>query len=514
MVSDWEETCEMMGWGISDDIDWGGWDDDADDYEINRDKYKTISEWNSAGRIIKKGEKGIRLSPRYKLYLFTKSQTVPFNLFYISKKNGKFRRIFSLFKEQKNELRQLIPKLEKTLSKLDKNKVNYGFVPNRNCVQHAMQHIGYRYTVSMDLKNFFESVKPKHINRYVSNEIIERCFISGAPQQGLPTSPIIANLAFLECDQKILNGLQEYDIKANYTRYADDLVFSFNNKKDTGKIIFLITKLVESCGFEINKKKTKIQNIKNGRIIITGVGIDKKGVHPTRKTIKKIRAAKHQNNKSSLLGLEEWSKCKLPKNKVEKHLLNELNDEMGISDPFRSVHVMKLLRFHRPKSKHELVELISNHYIKECDCGVQSQGAIEDFGKNLYDAQLECWGKYQYSLKDCIQWEYNLFVIQSLKRSLIEEKALQVLTRKLTNYTIEEATGYWDEELKANLLIRVGNHVNCGIQIKPDTSYSYRRKDILNQNPNCGDKFVFYLFYDNNGTFLNIDRVVDEIIKL
>lgn len=26
MGSDWEETCEMMGWGINDDIDWGDYE--------------------------------------------------------------------------------------------------------------------------------------------------------------------------------------------------------------------------------------------------------------------------------------------------------------------------------------------------------------------------------------------------------------------------------------------------------------------------------------------------------
>jgi hypothetical protein len=287
------------------------WNDDWE-HEYKDDMFKTMSEWNSANRIIKKGEIGKFLPCRGRR-VFGKSQTVPFNLYYISKKNGKFRRIFSLYKEQKKEFRDLLPRLEKILIKSDKNNINYGFVRNRNCAQHAMQHIGYNYTISMDLRNFFESVKPEHIKQYVSDEIIERCFISGAPQQGLPTSPVIANLAFLECDQKIIDNLKSYNINAKYTRYADDLVFSVDDKKKIGQIIFLITKVVESCGFEINRKKTKIQNINNGRIKITGVSIDNKGVHPTRKTRKKIRAAKHQQNKPSILGLEEWSKCKLPK---------------------------------------------------------------------------------------------------------------------------------------------------------------------------------------------------------
>jgi hypothetical protein len=75
----------------------------------------------------------------------------------------------------------------------------------------------------------------------------------------------------------------------------------------------MITNIVNKAGFKVNKSKTKIQSAKNGRIIITGVAIDNKGVHPTRKTLKKIRAAKHSGNKKSLSGLIEWSKCSLPK---------------------------------------------------------------------------------------------------------------------------------------------------------------------------------------------------------
>jgi len=73
------------------------------------------------------------------------------------------------------------------------------------------------------------------------------------------------------------------------------------------------TQAVESCGFIINNNKTKFQNYKNGRRVITGVGVDNTGVYPTRKTIKRIRAAAHQDNEPQLNGLLEWSKCKLPK---------------------------------------------------------------------------------------------------------------------------------------------------------------------------------------------------------
>ncbi|GET45582.1 hypothetical protein [Capnocytophaga felis] len=67
--------------------------------------------------------------------------------------------------------------------------------------------------------------------------------------------------------------------------------------------------------------------------------------------------------------------------------LNKLNGDYGISAPNKSVPVMKLIKNHKPNSKDELYELIKFHYEIECPCGVKSQGTIEGFGKNLYEAQ-------------------------------------------------------------------------------------------------------------------------------
>ena len=304
-------------------VDHPSWSDDNYYKDCDKEGFYTIHEWNAFGRVVKSGEKACGRCKSIGNNLFKLEQTAPFNLFYISKKNGKFRRIFSLYKEQKAQLRELIPSLEKTLLKCDSHQVNYAFIRNRNCVENAMQHIGYKYTVSMDLENFFESVNREHVNKYLDEDIMDQCFISGAPQQGLPTSPLIANLAFLDCDNVILKSLKKYNISSVYTRYADDLIISFDNKKDIGKVIFLITNIVNSSGFKVNKKKTKIQSTDNGRKVITGVAIDNKGIYPTRRTLKKIRAAQHQNNSSSLLGLIEWSKCKLPKTTKPKAIYTE-----------------------------------------------------------------------------------------------------------------------------------------------------------------------------------------------
>lgn len=232
----------------------------------------------------------------------------------IPKGRGRFREIHIPSPPDMLRLRHLIPRLEEILAENDSSKVNYAFERGKNCALNATQHVGYRYTLSMDLEDFFDSVSEAHVKGIIPDEIVGQCMIGGSPRQGLPTSPLIATLAFLPCDSEILQRLQELEINAVYTRYADDLVFSFNDRRSAGKIRVVVRQVTDKFGFRINSRKTSLQDAKNGRRIITGIAVDAMGIHPTRRTMKKIRAAAHQQREMSMLGLVEWSRCKLPAN--------------------------------------------------------------------------------------------------------------------------------------------------------------------------------------------------------
>jgi hypothetical protein len=197
--------------------------------------------------------------------------------------------------------------------------------------------------------------------------------------------------------------------------------------------------------------------------------------------------------------------------------LNKLNGKYGISAPNKSVPVIKLIKSHKPQSKEELVRLIKEHFTDKCGCGIISQGTIEDFGKNLYETQIKEWKEYRYSLQDCIKWEYNLFVVQSLKGSIVEEKAKNIISKLLPNLQVEDANNYYDEELRIDLNIKLNNKIIVGLQIKPN-SYKFVRQSVkfMNLNRNSLVNFkVFYLYYDyNTEEFLNIKEMIDEIVKI
>lgn len=189
--------------------------------------------------------------------------------------------------------------------------------------------------------------------------------------------------------------------------------------------------------------------------------------------------------------------------------LNELNGKMGISAPFKSVPVMKLIKAHSPKSKEELVELIKWHAENSCECGVVSQGTVEAFGKNLYDSQIKYWGEIRYSLQDCIQWEYDLFVVQSLKGGIVEKRAIQELTMKSPNLTFQEAEGFLDEELRIDIIIKKSGNDVGGIQVKPLT-FKKMRREVITFNKDANQKWgkpVFYLYYDDNESFVNTEEL-------
>lgn len=230
----------------------------------------------------------------------------------IPKGNGKFREICIPTLESKQRLRTHIPALEEILARLDKHGVNYAFEKKKNCALNALQHVGYHHTLSFDLEDFFGSVTESHLSHVIPPWLLNECLVEGTPKQGLPTSPLIATIAFLRYDALIIEHLNKLRIDVVYTRYADDLVFSFDNLKDAGKITTVVRQVVKMGGFKLSERKTKMQHASNGKIIITGIAIDKMGLYPTRRTKKKIRAATHQNNFESATGLMEWAKCKLP----------------------------------------------------------------------------------------------------------------------------------------------------------------------------------------------------------
>jgi hypothetical protein len=235
--------------------------------------------------------------------------------FKIKKKNGTFRRICapdkSLYKSQRFELKTISKFLDKKLKENNLDNVFHGFIKGKNCVTAAEQHIGYQYTIMLDISDFFDSVNKSLLSKLYTETFHESLFHKdGRTAQGFATSPCLANLAILPAIKSIKSNLPEGSV---ITIYADDIQISTNDKTKIKSIISIVKTQLQKYNFILNTKKTRVKNINQGFKRILGINVGKDSLRATRKTMRKIRAARHQNNRHSLGGLINWSKCHKPK---------------------------------------------------------------------------------------------------------------------------------------------------------------------------------------------------------
>jgi hypothetical protein len=106
-----------------------------------------------------------------------------------------------------------------------------------------------------------------------------------------------------------------------YTRYVDDLIVSGPSVAILREMRAVIEEAVAAMGWRINARKTRIQWAGAGRRILCGVAVDADGLHPTRETRRRLRAALHQarlrpqdrRQRQRAEGLREWARCKPPR---------------------------------------------------------------------------------------------------------------------------------------------------------------------------------------------------------
>lgn len=120
---------------------------------------------------------------------------------YIAKHERAFRKVISLLEEYSTHLKCYLPELENLFFLREQNTLSYGFIPGRNCVENARQHIGYELVLSLDIKNFFDCINESHAGDILPNYIVNDCFIRGVLAQGIPISPIISNFLFISIDE-------------------------------------------------------------------------------------------------------------------------------------------------------------------------------------------------------------------------------------------------------------------------------------------------------------------------
>lgn len=220
----------------------------------------------------------------------------------IRKRNGGYRRIVAPYANLKRVQTWI---LRNILEQENVSPACNGFVIGRNTLQNAKPHEGKTFIRKFDLANFFESITFQRVYHVflrigyspaVSHDFATICTISVLDDkfkrmpiwkqqvfgdlhnitpvlaQGSPTSPMLANIICNRLDKRLEGYALKHGIQ--YTRYADDLTFSADDRSDLPSISF-IRKVISSEHFELNNRKTGTFGI-NSRQMVTGILVNKK----------------------------------------------------------------------------------------------------------------------------------------------------------------------------------------------------------------------------------------------
>lgn len=220
--------------------------------------------------------------------------------FTIQKANGKEREIHEPLPDLKKVQRWI---LEEILSKASVSPYAKAYVKGRNLKQNARYHRAQKALVTLDIKDFFPSVKIHDIyrifeemgyQRNVASFLAHLCCLNGVLPQGAPTSPCLSNLRMKDFDQRVSRYCAENGWR--YTRYADDLTFSGNHS--VGALITYVSRSVFENGFRLNPEKTRVART-NACQEVTGIVVNHHMQVP-KKTRKAIRQQMHYIKKFGL----------------------------------------------------------------------------------------------------------------------------------------------------------------------------------------------------------------------
>ncbi|MBS1651874.1 MAG: RNA-directed DNA polymerase [Bacteroidetes bacterium] len=230
----------------------------------------------------------------------------------VKKKSGEFRQIYAPNYELKRVQKRLNYFLQGYYLCIKPNEVN-GFVINPfpfdakcNIAENAKYHVNKKHVLNIDIKNFFPSISAYRVKKIFTSELFNfneqvataltlLCTYKGVLPIGAPTSPVISNFICFQLDRDLKNFCNEKNI--SYSRYADDLTFS-SNEKITDEIISEITLLINKYGFELNKNKFRLR-LSNRKQVVTGLVVNEK-VNIDRKLLKKIRAMLHDMSRNGI----------------------------------------------------------------------------------------------------------------------------------------------------------------------------------------------------------------------
>jgi retron-type reverse transcriptase len=221
-----------------------------------------------------------------------------YRAFEIPKKRGGHRKILAPEDDLKAVQRTLY---QRVFKRLRVHPQVTGFRPAFSIASNASVHVGQAVVVRMDIQDFFPATAEKRVQRYfrkigwnrrVASLLTRLCTHEGGLPQGAPTSPHLANVVNYQLDAR-LAGLAA-SCGGVYTRYADDLTFSFYEDQHLyyRAVIQMVPKVIAAYGYQLQPKKLSVRRAHQQQRV-TGLVVNEKLALP-RKTRRWLRAVDHR----------------------------------------------------------------------------------------------------------------------------------------------------------------------------------------------------------------------------
>jgi RNA-directed DNA polymerase len=229
-------------------------------------------------------------------YAYHLPEEKKYTSFNIRKRNGEPRLIEAPIKG----LKDIQKNIAKILSKEYKPRACvFAYVNKRGIVENASTHIGQRWLLRFDLKNFFHTINTSRISGMLRRppynfakspaEVVARiCTKDGRLTQGAPSSPVISNILCKGLDYNLKELAAKN--KCYYSRYADDIFISNNGSLFPSAIAVRSTEgnvelspelneIIEASGFKLNTHKTTLR-MRSERQLVTGIVVNRKSNVP------------------------------------------------------------------------------------------------------------------------------------------------------------------------------------------------------------------------------------------
>jgi len=278
----------------------------------------------------------------------TNSQKHFYRKFKIAKKNGTEREISEPLPNLK-EIQRWI--LEEILYKSVTSNYAKAYKTGFSIKDNARFHKNQKYVITLDIKNFFGSIKWGVIYKYFSGigyinsvaiMLTNICTLEDTLPQGAPTSAALSNIISFPIDNKIAEYSKEH--KLRYTRYADDITLS--GDASPGNVIEFVTNLLKKYDFIVNQSKTRVLK-QSQRQLVTGVVVNSKQLQAPASIRDELR--------KSIYFIEKFG--------IESHITHE-----GINKANYIHHLLGVanyIKFLNPKDKDAIkaLEVLKPHLI-------------------------------------------------------------------------------------------------------------------------------------------------------